>query len=674
MEPADDPGNAGTGRSESIARLVDDLRGARAAAKDAADEVIVLAHPELMPELGQELEKLRRVKAARAAAEAAGTTDAAPAHDVACALAVEWESAAAIQAPGYSILRELGRGGQAVVYLAIQLSTGRNVALKVMREGPLADERTLARFGREVRVLASLNHPNIVTIFDTGQTADGSKYIAMRFVGGCGLGEYMQDRRKTVPDDPSSLLRVFLKICAAVNAAHLKGIVHRDLKPSNIRIDENGEPQVLDFGLARTALDHVIPGGESAVSVTGEFLGSLPWSSPEQAEGVPDGVDVRTDVYSLGVILYQMLTGGKFPYEVVGNIRDVLNNIVTAVPTPPSKVAPPDAVGRQVVGQCRVAIHDRPVVNREIENIVLKALAKDRGRRYQSAGDLGRDIGNYLLGQQTAPGARQREGGPNRAGTMSGRGGMVAVCALIVGAIALGVWRSVPAPLTRPIDRTSTEAVAAQRRPATANDNRVNAADSSASRSPADARRVDLLKIVAPRRDGRHHGNWAVRDDLLVSHAPTGNELEFPYVPPAEYDFRVTFVVDNPKISTLMFFVPVGAHQIAWCVAARENTACGFDLIDGKDAAQNMTTKWARSWITEGRPCGVVLKVRRDHIEAYLDDSLICNYPTDYHEIGLRDWLMFERRDTIGVMFNMSDVKVRVAEVVEITGTGKSLR
>src|SRR6185295_15640548 len=147
-----------------------------------------------------------------------------------------------------------------------------------------------------------------------------------------------------------------------------------------------GEPHVLDFGLAKIATGEVTSdngdGGSSQMrmmSMTGQFIGSLPWASPEQAEGVPGKVDLRTDVYSLGVILYQMLTGGRFPYEVVGNMRDVMDNILRAEPARPSTI--------------------RRQINDEVETIVLKCLSKERDRRYQSAGELARDIHRYLSGE-----------------------------------------------------------------------------------------------------------------------------------------------------------------------------------------------------------------------------------------------------------------------------------
>ncbi len=243
---------------------------------------------------------------------------------------------------GYQVLREISRGGQAVVCEAIQQSTGRKVAIKIMREGPLASPRERARFDREVQVLAALNHPNIVRVVDRGATADGSFFLVMDYVGGPPLDEWLLQYYRAHPDgpppsDPSELLRIFLKICDAVSAAHLRGIVHRDLKPPNIRMDEHGEPIILDFGLARTAFtamtDEQTP---QMVSITGQFMGSLPWASPEQAEGISEKIDIRSDVYSLGVILYQMLTG-RFPYQVAGTMRDILNNIITATPPPPSQ-------------------------------------------------------------------------------------------------------------------------------------------------------------------------------------------------------------------------------------------------------------------------------------------------------------------------------------------------
>ena len=262
------------------------------------------------------------------------------------------------------------------MYLAIQKATKRRVAIKVMHGGPFAGSAGRARFEREVQILGQLNHPNIVAIHDSGVTGDGSCFYVMDYISGRTLDAFIRtDSRPPIGET----LRLFQRICEAVNAAHLRGVIHRDLKPANIRVDPSGEPVVVDFGLAKIAVPDVtaetLP---QLMSMTGQFIGSLPWASPEQAQGSPGGIDVRTDVYSLGVILYQLLTG-RFPYEVVGNMRDVLDNILRAEPARPSTI--------------------RRQINDEVETIILRCLAKEKERRYQSAGDRARDIERYLAGE-----------------------------------------------------------------------------------------------------------------------------------------------------------------------------------------------------------------------------------------------------------------------------------
>ncbi len=271
--------------------------------------------------------------------------------------------------PGYELTREVHRGGQGVVYQAMQKATKRKVAIKVLREGPFAGDRDRARFEREVQILARLNHPGIVAIHESGSAA-GRVFFVMDYVAGQPLDVHVASVDRGV----RGALVLFAKVCHAVNAAHLRGVIHRDLKPSNIVVDSTGEPHILDFGLAKTGLW----GGDPVVTQTGQFVGSLPWASPEQAEGDPDRIDVRTDVYSLGVILYHMLTG-RFPYPVTGPLRDVLDNIGRAEPARPRT--------------------HNPGVDDEVEAVVLKCLSKDRERRYQTAGEVARDVGRYLSGE-----------------------------------------------------------------------------------------------------------------------------------------------------------------------------------------------------------------------------------------------------------------------------------
>jgi serine/threonine protein kinase/Flp pilus assembly protein TadD len=284
---------------------------------------------------------------------------------------------------GYDNFRELARGGQGMVYAATQRSTRRAVAVKVLLDGVLSSEGARRRFEREIDLVAGLKHPNIVAVYDSGTTEDGRLYLVMELIEGVPLDQALRPPQGPAP--VRDVLKVFIEVCDAIHYAHQRGVIHRDLKPSNIRVDRAGRPKVLDFGLAKAAgLDSamtIAPGGASVLSVSGQFLGSLPWASPEQAGGNPDAVDLRTDVYSLGVILYQVLTGA-FPYDVSGSLRVTLDHITNAAPGSPRLL--------------------RPEIDDEVATIVGKALAKEPARRYQSAGELGEDLRRYLAGEPIA--------------------------------------------------------------------------------------------------------------------------------------------------------------------------------------------------------------------------------------------------------------------------------
>lgn len=270
--------------------------------------------------------------------------------------------------PGYQLIRLEGEGGMGTVWKARQISTQRIVALKLMRTDIIGSTKNQARFEREVELAARLEHPNIARVYDSG-LAHGFYYYAMEFVGGIHLDRFVREGHL----DRNQILHLFTKVCNAVHHAHQRGVLHRDLKPTNILVTPDGEPHVVDFGLA-------IPTDascRSVVSVAGDFVGTLPYMPPEQVQGKIDDIDVRADVYALGVILYELLVGAM-PHDNSGSRIDLANQIICG------RIRRPSGLAKQVDG--------------ELETIILKAMMFEVDQRYDSARLLGDDIQSYLGG------------------------------------------------------------------------------------------------------------------------------------------------------------------------------------------------------------------------------------------------------------------------------------
>ncbi|MCH8825104.1 MAG: serine/threonine protein kinase [Planctomycetes bacterium] len=275
----------------------------------------------------------------------------------------------------YKIVRVLGEGGMGTVFLAEQDKPTRLVALKIIRAG-VASANLLRRFEHEAQVLGRLQHPGIAQIYEAGtaDTGEGAQpYFVMEYVRGRSLVEYAQASQLGT----RQRLELLAKICDAVQHAHQKGIIHRDLKPGNILVTEEGQPKILDFGVAR-ATDADIQVTTIQTDV-GQLIGTIPYMSPEQAGGDVTELDTRSDVYALGVLGYELLAG-RLPYDLSEKmIHEAVRVIREDDPTPLSSI-------------------DR-VFRGDVETIIAKALQKERTRRYQNASDLASDIRRYLSDQ-----------------------------------------------------------------------------------------------------------------------------------------------------------------------------------------------------------------------------------------------------------------------------------
>jgi serine/threonine protein kinase len=300
----------------------------------------------------------------------------------------------------YKLLSILGEGGMGIVYLAEQiLPIKRRVALKVIKPG-MDSARIIARFEAERQTLALMDHPNIAHVYDAGTAENGRPYFVMEYVKGLSITEHCDQYKLSIKDR----LNLFLQVCHAVQYAHQKGIIHRDIKPSNIIVTVHGDqavPKVIDFGVAR-AINQPL-NERTLYTEEGQLVGTPEYMSPEQAEMAHKDIDTRSDVYSLGVLLYVLLTGAlPFDTKILreGGIDSIRQVIRQQEPKTPSRRL--SSLGEKATkvaqDRCTEPGALTKQLRKELEWIPLKAMRKQRVHRYQSASELANDIRNYLSG------------------------------------------------------------------------------------------------------------------------------------------------------------------------------------------------------------------------------------------------------------------------------------
>ncbi|CAA9410942.1 MAG: Serine/threonine protein kinase [uncultured Rubrobacteraceae bacterium] len=342
----------------------------------------------------------------------------------------------------YGIERPLGSGGMAEVFLAHDSVLDRDVALKVLRTQYRGDEEFYERFGREARNAASLSHPNIVPIFDRGETPDGTCYIAMEYVSGGTLKEWLDERG---PMEPQRALAVTAQVAEALWAAHDRGMVHRDIKPQNILVTDMGHLKVTDFGIARAA-------SAATISATNAVFGTAGYLSPEQALGEP--ATPRSDLYSLGIVLYEMLTG-IVPYRADNPVAVCMKHVTEPL-TPPRRLDPtiPEAVDALVIKMLAKDPADRPANASELLDdieVVRKGTPPPAPTPRTGTPRIGVRKASTPAAADTTTAANEAAAGDGRRGRFAGRrvrrrwAAVMVLCALfalgLLGAATLGLSR-----------------------------------------------------------------------------------------------------------------------------------------------------------------------------------------------------------------------------------------
>jgi len=557
----------------------------------------------------------------------------------------------------YRLVREAGRGAMSRVYEAMDMELQRKVALKLLLSSPNAvgEEAKVEeeRFLREARLSAGLpKHPNIVGVYDAG-VLSGRRFLAMEFVDGLAMDKWLKKGSLSV-GRPTKLLR---DVALAVDHAHTHGIIHRDLKPANILVDADNQPHVMDFGLAKIAGQSV----KASYTEGGFAVGTPAYMSPEQVQG-STGVDHRTDIYSLGVMLYEILTGrlpftGATPFEVMQ--KAAKDPVV-----PPSRIT---------------TVQINPTHFKTIESVCLKALNKDPRDRYPTARAFAADLSRWLQGQDFGIADRKLRR------RMLGGIAAAAVVALLGVAFVRKPWLpSLDSELARAdallqaskADQALVvyaQALERDRGNVRAEAGRKAALEKLQEKPPPPTDpwklAVDVLPAVKLESDVVS-GKWVREDGALVSREGNPARIQVPFHPPDEYDVRVVFARQAANFCVNLILSRDGQ---AFTLVMHRDGVFGFEKLQGQDFHKNATTGRFESPLQLHQPYTVRVEVRRTGVKAWCNDQPVSTLPS-YEGVTMnRDWKLPDA-DALGLGTWDGGAAIKSLEVRDVTGKGALLR
>ena len=564
----------------------------------------------------------------------------------------------------YNLIKVLGEGGMGTVWLAEQTEpVRRHVAVKVIKAG-MDTERVVARFEAERQALAMMSHPYIAKVFDAGKTRTGQPFFAMELVDGVPFNTYCDKNKLSITER----LQLFIPVCQAVQHAHQKGIIHRDLKPSNILIclqDGKPVPKVIDFGLAKALEQENHVSDKSAFTQFGQVVGTLQYMSPEQAELDQLDVDTRADVYSLGVMLYELMTGST-PIEQLlvqkGKVLKVLAAIRDLDPPRPSdrlSSSTEEAVsGISLMRQVEPS-KLKSILRGDIDWIVMKALARDRDLRYDSASSFADDIGRYLSHEpiEARPPSkfyRAKKFARKNKGLLAS---IASIVALLVVGVCVSSWLAYAASVAKKEAQAATNVAIEEREKAETEKERADQAAESA-RAQSQIAWQTLNSVVSDvEKLATVSGGGQIRRKLLKSALTNLGKVEAAYVDQDSIDRETMIALASYGDLVQRFGNDAGdADSIESDSSESEDLALSF---------QQQSLAMAKK-----------LAARDPNDETYLDLA------SAYSQIGT-SLLAFEKpklalvnfeksRDTIGNIKDRSDSRIKSAMVSAEIGCGKS--